>query len=294
MSNIVESMRRKAIEDLFEMQSFEEPFSVWKDSIEEEIGEEPSYRDIFQLGDSLKQIFENTGGGGRGQSEVSAGGYGWEAMVCWYLNLCLVGTRSVVIKNKADLVPDPVSDAITVRYGSFVSNTEADLLTIIFPEEEDVEKNREDIDYKEEINELCEDYFYQLEVGIIQCKTNWKDNAQIPMLWGIIYSSEGTGDMDLTIGQNGWSKKEFEKFFYSFVTVPSNQANYDPNSTAVKRVQNLSGGNYWGKSTQDGVANSVKEIFNRQMSSAWTDPHKTQVNQALENENLEYFGLDFL
>ena len=32
-------------------------------------------------------------------------------------------------------------------------------------------------------------------------------------------------------------------------------------STCVRRVRNLSGGNYWGKVTNNGIADSVKEIF---------------------------------
>lgn len=29
-----------------------------------------------------------------------------------------------------------------------------------------------------------------LEAHIIQCKTNWNDNAQIPMLWNMVYATK--------------------------------------------------------------------------------------------------------
>jgi hypothetical protein len=53
-----------------------------------------------------------------------------------------------------------------------------------------------------------------------------------------------------------------QSFTYSFVTVPSNQnIVYRSNAVAVKRVTNLSGGNYWGQTTVQNVAKSLKEIF---------------------------------
>ena len=38
----------------------------------------------------------------------------------------------------------------------------------------------------------------------LQCKTNWNDNAQVPMLWDIIYSSNEKLN-NISVGINGVS-----------------------------------------------------------------------------------------
>ncbi|MCH1941641.1 hypothetical protein [Holdemania massiliensis] len=32
--------------------------------------------------------------------------------------------------------------------------------------------------------------FYEIEKQIIQCKTNWNDNAQVPMFWDAVYAAD--------------------------------------------------------------------------------------------------------
>ena len=61
----------------------------------------------------------------------------------------------------------------------------------------------------------------KFEIGIIQCKTNWNDNAQVPMLWDMIYSAGGFRGRNITIGRNGYNIQNAQSFTYSFVTVPS-------------------------------------------------------------------------
>ena len=39
----------------------------------------------------------------------------------------------------------------------------------------------------EKINDFITFNFDKIEINVIQCKTNWNDNAQIPMLWDMIY-----------------------------------------------------------------------------------------------------------
>jgi len=296
--NIVEYMRENAVERLFDMKTFDASFEVWGKEINQQVGEEPDFHDLLEVGDVLRPIFKATGKEGRNQSSVSGGGAAWEGLVCWYLNLCLVGTRTVVIKHNKKLIPKPVADAITVMYGSFVSNTESDLIAITFPETNDLSKDIEDFedfDYNDFVDELCKENFSDLEVGVIQCKTNWNDNAQIPMLWEMVYSSEGFKG-DITIGRNGFTKKDLRNFFYAFVTVPSNKITYKPNSVKVKRVEKISGGNYWGKPTKNGVAQSLKEIFNGNFDYGWMpDSQRECVNSALKSgADLSYFKLDSL
>jgi len=84
---------------------------------------------------------------------------------------------------------------------SFSINTESYLSVIVFPNDgiftEDVSDNTSLINEiesivpiqkhgkfncKEIIDVLLNIHIHEFELGIIQCKTNWNDNAQIPML----------------------------------------------------------------------------------------------------------------
>jgi hypothetical protein len=133
-------------------------------------------------------------------------------------------------------------------------------------------------------------------VGIIQCKTNWNDNAQIPMLWDMIYSAGGFRGRNITIGRNNFSIQSLKQFSYSFVTVPSNHRGvYNQNSVCVKRVTNLSGGNYWGKPTVPYVAKSLKEIFVSNYITGFNSNirHnlKNNISEFSQNKSLSYFNL---
>ncbi len=122
------------------------------------------------------------------------------------------------------MIPDPISNAITVNYGTFISNTESDLIAITFPDkpeysvdkenividDEDGEivkiKHRGKVNYnlREVISALVARDFSEIEIHVIQCKTNWNDNAQIPMLWDMIYSADNF-KTNITIGREGYS-----------------------------------------------------------------------------------------
>ena len=284
MANIIEFLRQKSIEKLFNMNSFQTNWeNIWQASISEQLGTTPTPRNILNLGDHLGDIFRTTGREGRGQDEVSAAGATWEALVCWYLNLCLAGSRVVVFKQSKDMIPEPIRDSLTVLYGNFPSNTEADLIAITFPNHADYTNpienlltnadldaegiqaftNRGRFKFKEVLNVLSDRDFDNFEINVIQCKTNWNDNAQIPMLWDMIYRAEGFAEQ-ITVGRNGYNINRLNRFSYSFVTVPTvRRDRITENSTQVKRVINLSGGNFWGYPTLNNVAQSIKEIINR-------------------------------
>ena len=68
-----------------------------------------------------------------------------------------------------------------------------------------------DVIIKNKFNTGCSDFiasrdFDEYEIGIIECKTNWKDNAQIPMLWDVIYSANGWEGRNITVGKEGDQK----------------------------------------------------------------------------------------
>lgn len=308
-NTIPDYFRKLSVESLFSTQTLQNCWPTWKTKINEILGEEYNETNLIDLGDRLSEIFTSTGGEGRGQSEVSAGGTAWESLVCWYINLCTIGSRTVAIR-KMSLVPKPIQDAITVNYGNFACNTESDITVITFPNLseyhsdisnlsvdnngtliEAMKRNKLNTEFS---NFLCSRDFDLLEIGVIQCKTNWNDNAQIPMLWDMIYSANGFRGRNITIGREGFNIHNANNFSYSFVTVPSNQrANYNSNSVAVKRVTNLSGGNYWGKPSEQHVARSLKEIFTNNFQAGYVNNIRADIRANLPNlENkLSYFKL---
>ena len=311
--NIVEYLRECAINKLFSIASFNNAFSIWKTQI---IALTPSgtEHEYFNLGDNLKNIFFSTNTStSRSQSDVSSGGANWKGLVCWYLNFCNIGRRTVIIKHYKDLIPTPVSDAITVKYGTFPSNTEADLIAITFPDKPEYSMDKNNIiindihgntvpRYKKRsvtynllpiLNALISRDFNEIEIHIIQCKTNWNDNAQIPMLWDAVYAADRFNN-GITVGQNGYSIRNVNMFTYSFVTVPTIKLKkIKTNSICVLRVRNLSGGNYWGLPSQIGIADSIKEILVRNLNSGHSSNHLTTMHSMLPalSTTHSYFNL---
>lgn len=305
--NIVEYLRETAVRELFKIGTFKRAFPVWRTNIDQIL---PALNpiNVVNIGDHLSEIFQSTGSKGRSQSSLSGGGAGWEALLSWYLNLCLLESRTVVLKYKKDLIPTPVREAITVSYGSFPSNTESDLIAITFPNKSEyvsdkysisirdnhgklisTSNNKGRYNYKPIVDALIDRDFSECEIGIIQCKTNWNDNAQIPMLWDMIYSSDGFDGRQISVGNSVYSIRNIQKFTYSFVTVPTNDdSKIKPGSTSVKRVQNITGGNYWGKPSKSAVASSIKEIFGRNFQSGSNQGLRSNLTTALQKLGDEY------
>jgi len=306
MQNIIEYSRKLIVEDLFNTPSFHNVWPIWRKEIRNltSIISPISY---FNLGDNLVSVFRSTSEGGRTQSSLSAGGIVWESLVTWYLNLMCIGRRTLVIKHKRTFVPSPVRDAITVTYNNFDSNTESDVIAITFPNHDDFLRDKEELvlydsqgnrvelymqngEFKREkvMDALCEKHFTSLEIHIIQCKTNWNDNAQIPMLWDMVYSAQGFG-RNINVGKNGKSIKSVKDFSYSFVTVPTNSLDkYSASSTAVLRVNDLSGGNYWGNPSRTAVARSVKELATQNLSSGHDDAITVTLQKEIKKLSTDY------
>lgn len=305
-----EYFRQISVESLFSTPTIQRCWPTWKNRISEILGDNFNERDIINLGDSLSDIFRSTGGEGRGQGQLSGGGTAWESLVCWYINLCSIGSRTVAIR-KMSLVPKSIQDAITVNYGNFACNTESDITVVTFPDLPDYNAQIEDLAVmnngvlidtfrRNRFNTELSDFlsardFDNYEIGVIQCKTNWNDNAQIPMLWDMIYSANGFRGRNITIGRNGFNIHNASNFSYSFVTVPSNQrANYSDSSVAVKRVTNLSGGNYWGLPTVHNVARSLKEIFTNNFQTGYPNNIRTEIRNEMPkfDNDLSYFNIN--
>lgn len=302
MQAACERLRRQAVSQLFTMGVFS---ASWNESWGAQFRERLEQcggngAALLALGDHLTDVFTSTrgegrgGGGARGQSAVSGGGAAWEGLVAWYLNLCLVGSRAVAVKMRKDLVPNPFLEAIAVSYGNNRTNTESDIVVMVFPEDDEVDGPvvSDGQRFMSELESFAAQNFNKFSLGIVQCKTNWNDNAQIPMLWDMLYSADTFHNKKISIGTTEFRIRALKSFSYSFVTVPTSRGKYNPDSLCVLRVNNISGGNYWGQPTKAGVAMSLKEIFNRNFGTS-TDDFLANANETclkLDDE-LSYFKL---
>jgi len=309
--NIIEYLREEVIKMVLNTPSVKKVWPTWKLQIKTLIPN-LSERQIYDLGDYLRDIFYSTKVA-RSQGGVSTGGTCWESIVCWYLNLCLIGRRTVVIKHNKKTLPPCISDAMTVNYGSFPSNTESDLIAITFPDKSDYTIDKDSINvydsdgnpiptYKTSrskynfiniLDALCTRDFNDIEIHIIQCKTNWNDNAQIPMLWDAVYSATNFKS-GVTVGRSGFSISDVKKFSYSFVTVPTvKPSKFKKDSIPVLRVRSLSGGNYWGMKSSSSIADSIKEMLGRNLKSGHVQNHLTTIKTAIPNlfTTYNYFNL---
>lgn len=306
MATILEAYRKEAVERLFSVKTMQKCFPVWKNAIDL-LAPARTPGQILDLGDHLSEIFRKTGTSGRDQGEVSSSGVAWESLVCWYLNLCLIGRRTVVVRHNKELIPQPISDAITVNYHNFPSNTESDLIAITFPDKEEYSCDQDDIcllddtgmpiptrtrggkyQLKALLDVLCDRDFAEIEVHIVQCKTNWNDNAQIPMLWDAVYAAK-TFRNGVCVGRNNYTVTDLSHFTYAFATVPTNRLScYQPSTLCVKRVMNLTGGNYWGRETKADVAASIKEMLPRNLFNGHTAGHRTTLAAELPSLGTTY------
>ena len=281
--NIIEYAREFSIKKLFETNGFSTVWPTWKNKIQTDIfnSTPPTEHLIYSIGDNLRD------------------------------------RRTFVLKHNKDLIPSPIKDAITVNYGNFRSNTESDLIAITFPDKaeytidkeqiliKDIHGNSVDISKGKNYNflpildALVARDFDDIEIHIIQCKTNWNDNAQIPMLWDAVYSAN-TFRNGISVGTNGYSIHDAKRFTYSFVTVPSNQIEkngrltYKNTSTAVLRVLNLSGGNYWGLPSETGVASSIKELLERNLKSGHSNGIISTIRTSMSYLNSTYSYFDII
>lgn len=292
MNDLIEEYRKIAVDNLFSVNSFSKVWPIWKEEINARF-KNRTVDELTDLGSQLSSIFKSTGDG-RNQSSVSAGGTIWENLVCWYLNLCAIGSRTVVVRPINGILPSTIRDAITVNYGSFISNTEADIIAITFLGNDNDYYLSKDENLMNKIEDFIIFNFDKIEINIIQCKTNWNDNAQIPMLWDMIYKVKYFDNNNITIGRNNYSIKDCKKFSYSFVTVPTVKTEkISLNSVAVKRVSNLSGGVYWGNKTKSGIAQSIGELPARVFFSSQNINIRNILRDKLKHldDKYKYFGI---
>lgn len=281
LTDFIERYRAQQIARLMAMTSFKDAWKVWEPQIRKITSDYSDATAIYGLGNHLSDIFRSTGTGSRDQASLSGGGAAWEALVCWYLNRVFVGTRAIAFKQNKALIPDCIFDAATVTYGNQQTNTESDISVIVLPDK--LTFPTDEVGDKAIFEKLILQDFSNVGLGIIQCKTNWNDNAQIPMLWDMVYKAEYSKASGVKIGRNGYTVQHLD-FSYSFVVVPSQKKEILAGSIPTVRVNALTGGNYWGQATKNRVALSLTEIFMRNFGSVFPKNVQDTIKSAIADK----------
>jgi len=268
--NIIEHFRSQVMASMMSTPSVNNAWSSIRFSLLKHINSHvrPTKEEIFNLGDHLSEAFLSVGGG-REQGSLSSAGMVWESLVAWYLNLCLCGTTAVAIKGKKQFYPKGIDNALTVTHENYPLRSESDMILVFLDNDTVLEEVKSPEVALQAFGNIITGHFEQVKVINVQCKTNWNDNAQIPMLWNLVYSPNFHHDA-VSIGINKYNIANLGMFHYAFVTVPTqkNLGKFTPSSIPVLRVKTLSGGAYWGRPTKKAVCSSIKEIYGKHQSNS--------------------------
>lgn len=275
-------LRLDILKQISRTSSFVNSWPVWKAEIERSLLPNATGQKVFDLGERLSDIFRSNSEAGRSQSSLSGGGTAWECLIIWYMNFIFWSTPVLATRPNKALLPQIISDAISVTIGGHRTNTESDILVFTVPDPTSLQLPEKRKDHFLALNEHLSSRVANSRLAIVQCKTNWNDNAQIPMLWDLLYNSTGTRIKSVSIGSGGVHPHSFADFSYSFVTVPTTtRGQYKETDLSVLRVRNLTGGNYWGKSTKSGVVACVNEFFARNFPSAFKGGVKAHLDKQI-------------
>lgn len=300
---------------------------------------------IFLLGEHLRDVFYSTkdnSSSGRTQDELSSGGYLWERLVTYYLNYCLANTRTVVFLGTSPF--DAIKTAIT--FNDMDSSSEVDLLAITFPETDDftnsidyvknkyrerygaIENTPQELSFihnnrlgNKKIAKLLGNYlvssnYSDMEIHVIQCKTNWNDIIQTPMLWSLIYYLSRDNitlpmGSNIRFGSGLYTLPRLKNFSYSFVSVPTqNNGEYELNpekkeeleikfdnifsetNLPVKRAKMIRGGYYWGLPKHNSIY-PISELLNTNLNTGYSghiiDVIKDNIDNGRYTLEYEYF-----
>ena len=274
----VNNHKKKYLEHLFNIGSFKSSFPIWKKDIKTSFGSPFNGNSLFELGNNLSNIFKKTSDDTQSQSQKTAGGAAWECLITWYLNLIFWNTPVIAVRSKKDFVPSCIMDSLTVTISANSTNSESDIVIFDVPEHYIFDKNNL------KIHEHYENNIEKSTLINLQCKTNWNDSAQIPMLWDMVYNS--TSKLPhVSVGRNGFNPQSYLNFKYAFVTVPTQKRPIKSDSVAVARVKNITGGNYWGKETKKDVALCINELPGRFYSKYFSGGVKNHLDKLCLDPN---------
>lgn len=281
----LDKFRLKMLSQMSGLASFRNSWPIFKPTVDALCNPAaPTAQSIFELGNHLSSIFQSNAVGGRSQSTLAGAGTAWECLVVWYLNLIFWGTEVIAARPNKKFMPSIVLDSLSVSISNYSTNSESDIVIFSVPNT----GTRSEIKLQD-INDLISATILSTDIAVVQCKTNWNDNAQIPMLWDLIYNAQGTNRVSgVRVGTQGTSPISFRSFSYAFVTVPTQKKPIKPESIAVLRVKNLTGGNYWGKASQANIASSLSEFPGRNFAQFFSGGVQTHINTQLQTDQ-RYF-----
>ncbi len=269
--------------------SFRESWPSWRPRLERHLEANPTGHGLYDLGEHLREAFRQRTGTGRSQSDLAVSGAAFEALMSWYLNLLLWGTPVIAAKSRVDNVPLAVRNATTIMMGTVKSNSETDLVLFNVPGSDHPDCDL--LSSVDRVNLLLERHVKDTSVLVLQTKTNWRDNAQIPMLWDWIYDVKEFTSRNITVGIRGFSPRSFKRFAYAFATVPTGSFDSDafsPEKLHVRRVRQLSGRNYWCAPTSEDVALCINELphtnFAEELAGTPAGHHVGHLEYVLERE----------
>lgn len=272
----LDDLRLVQLDRLANLKSFREAWLYFRPAIEKRLGTSPDGNSVFLLGQHLSEVFFSNTPAGSSQSDLAKSGTVWESLICWYFNLVFWGTNVIAMRPKKGLVPEVLSDATSVTVSNIKTNKETDLIVFSV----DIASLSTPFTI-ESLSDMIRANPTATSFTVVQCKTNWNDNAQAPMLWDIVYMSD-ISIPGIGVGQNGVVPKSFNPFRYAFATVPTNRkAVYTSKSTPVARLQRLSGGKYWGKPSSSGVCQSLSEFFNYNFADSFKPSVQLHVDSML-------------
>lgn len=282
----IDEFRVRTLHDLMSIDSVTQTWPMIEPFFRKHLGPNPSPAEVHGLGDVLSLAFRGAAVPGRSQSSVSGGGAMWERLLVWYLNLSAFGSGVLVTTSKQAWVPKVLRDAVCVTIQNRQTNTESDIFVYSVPPAllQRV-ATAKDLLSIEQIDSALRANLQNETLWVVQCKTNWNDNAQIPMLWDMIYRSPGAMSNlpGIRVGTNGVSTSSFRNFSYAFATVPSNKVSgISAQSLSVARVSGLSGGNYWGHPTKNKVATSISELLNHGFGGQFSGGIAQSIGRAMK------------
>ena len=179
----------------------------------------------------------------------------------------LSGRDSRCVYQGGTLCPQAAKDALSILHESNLLRSEPDVLIISSEHLKTAPRALTRRAALSEADTITERHFKSTGLINIQCKTNWNDNAQIPMLWNMLYNQARKGATipnGFTVGYRGSSLMSLGHFGYAFATVPTNTkgpSGYKPTALEVLRVKSMTAGNYWGHPTRPSVCSSLSELF---------------------------------
>ena len=270
----------KALKKMSSIKSMREPWIIWEPIIRSHLSTTPNGQTILDLGEKLSEIFQSNTSPGRDQSDLSLGGAAWECLNVWYLNLLFWDTQIIALRTNKSFVPECLRNALTVTHSTVATNTESDVSIFSVPDLNMLGSSK-----LSDLNAHLSARMSKIDFVNLQCKTNWNDNAQIPMLWDLIYNVNSFKLNSVSLGVKGVSPNSFNSFKYAFSTVPTVKLEkFKTDSLAVLRVRNISGGNYWGHESKRGIASCINELPNNHYSSSFTGGIVNHLNLSIAKD----------